>query len=709
MEEEGSAPAPSRKELRKKKLMEYLSAKGKIKLLNPKHTLDQDCQVKKPLTSEIQIIKGKENKAPDSIFVNNDLKGPILTESRVEPIRKCLGITSRGNVKGQKDSARPSSTLVATQPKLNPALIRTYTIRSSKSSLNLANQLKNQPSTEVPSSARATINVFHGTKVKSNPKFGLTSRPAWSDSLNTRLSNRPLVKTRTGLIAAVTQQRSTKSDSSRTFDSAFDKNPSQKGNPVSNVSVSQSRRDFCHSGSRQRQNKTSLQPPLKKPPESSSGYRPSNTIMSTSSVFKCTVAPRKSSPRIHTSLSTGMPVKRYCKPKSEQGGMKESCRVVLQSSSKLANSSRTTGPQAATPEPAKKTKTGIKFKNSSANVKAGAKSLSSPSTSQSMLPHVRLSSLSSRASQTKTKKIPGLSCTEEKKPTAAQEERLRKLQEWRETRGISYKRPPMPLKPSARCKATVPLPFWESLKEEDKLISALDRCLEDCIKLLQEGCPLEQARRVLSGLPPLAHRFAKYWICLVYLKEREGERNILPLFEEAVRVVLEPVDELRTVVFEILKKTDKLEATDHITAAEEEEAAGTSSFCSNEPLKTPKLVRAIIWGQDGDSSVVKYKITNTPGGSAFNRSKEASRVNGKEVRFFTPVRRSVRIQRASLHHPPSLQDHDVCIASYSELEDSEEPGQDYSPSDAHTPIYVYRENEALKEQVFVQLVHEDSG
>lgn len=35
--------------------------------------------------------------------------------------------------------------------------------------------------------------------------------------------------------------------------------------------------------------------------------------------------------------------------------------------------------------------------------------------------------------------------------------------------------------------------------------------------------------------------------------------------------------------------------------------------CGSNPLMTPKPVRALIYGERGDSSVVKYKITATPG------------------------------------------------------------------------------------------------
>lgn len=63
----------------------------------------------------------------------------------------------------------------------------------------------------------------------------------------------------------------------------------------------------------------------------------------------------------------------------------------------------------------------------------------------------------------------------------------RKLQEWREAKGVSYKRPPMPVKPQVRRTVAVPQPFWATMKEEDEahsLIRAVDRSLADCIKLI---------------------------------------------------------------------------------------------------------------------------------------------------------------------------------------------------------------------------------
>lgn len=45
----------------------------------------------------------------------------------------------------------------------------------------------------------------------------------------------------------------------------------------------------------------------------------------------------------------------------------------------------------------------------------------------------------------------------------------------------------------------------------------------------------------------------------------------------------------------------------------EEDQAESTPESINNPLMTPKPVRALICGEKGDSSVVKYKITATPG------------------------------------------------------------------------------------------------
>lgn len=104
------------------------------------------------------------------------------------------------------------------------------------------------------------------------------------------------------------------------------------------------------------------------------------------------------------------------------------------------------------------------------------------------------------------------------------------------------------------------------------------------------------------------------------------------------------------------------------------------------------------------------------GSCPHTQPKEPARVNGQEVRFFTPVRRSVRIEKASLRYPASLQDHDLCVASYSELISKEDKGRieeeladAIGPSTPESPMYVYRENDALKDKVFVKLVYQEDS
>lgn len=64
----------------------------------------------------------------------------------------------------------------------------------------------------------------------------------------------------------------------------------------------------------------------------------------------------------------------------------------------------------------------------------------------------------------------------------------------------------------------------------------------------------------------------------------------------------------------------------------------------------------------------------------------------------------------------SLQEHDLCVASYSALismEDKEsieeELAGEISTSANNSPMYVYRENAALKDKVFVKLVCEEDA
>ncbi|XP_077097722.1 cytoskeleton-associated protein 2-like isoform X2 [Siphateles boraxobius] len=295
-----------------------------------------------------------------------------------------------------------------------------------------------------------------------------------------------------------------------------------------------------------------------------------------------------------------------------------------------------------------------------------------------------------------------------KKPTAAQEQRLCKLQEWRESRGITYKRPPMPVRLMRRkTVSAIPQPYWTSIDKEEEvhnIVFAVDRSLDDCIKLLQQGFPVEKVRDVLSRVP-MAQKFAKYWICQARLMEREGNLEVLPMFQEAIRVVREPVDELRSVVFDILKKS-QIEGMSPMP--KEPEMVETRMHDEQEVgdvMCTPKPVGALICGMRGDSSVVKYKITATPGGKRSQQGAKPGQIDGHEIRFFTPVRRSVRIEKTAQRYPTALQEHDPCVTSLCDLAGENKEEVEGCTQRQSSPVYVYRENEALSDHVQVKLVY----
>uniref|UniRef100_A0A8C6WXH1 Cytoskeleton-associated protein 2 C-terminal domain-containing protein n=1 Tax=Neogobius melanostomus TaxID=47308 RepID=A0A8C6WXH1_9GOBI len=281
-------------------------------------------------------------------------------------------------------------------------------------------------------------------------------------------------------------------------------------------------------------------------------------------------------------------------------------------------------------------------------------------------------------------------------PTASLTKHLqKKLQEWRELKGISYKRPPMFVKSQARRTIAVPQPFWSNMEQEDEahsLISAVDRSLADCIKLLGE------VKEVLSRLPEISQKFAKYWICQARLMERDGNLDVLPMFEKAVGLVLEVRFNqlfLLKITLRCVNEMNRLKKhflfsplmscalLSEVTA----DASETSPETMNGPMNTPKPTRALICAEKGNSSVVKYKITATCPPS---QRRESTAVNGQDVRFFTPVRRSVRIEKATLRYPVSLQDHDLCVTSYNDLlaeEEKETVKQgDYASTVTNTPL-----------------------
>ncbi|KAF7646252.1 hypothetical protein LDENG_00190920 [Lucifuga dentata] len=749
MDEEERQSILSRKELRRQKLMEYLAAKGKLKLPNPKPYLRDDSQIKKTVTSAPKSAKGKENKIPAAVGLRNEGTKIHAAQSISQPPGRLCGLADKmrvksGSMTGQQTASRPNAPTGPLQRKHteNPALTRTHTLASSKPSLSANSQFK----TQQKAGGRSLSNAAAHTRSR-NSSCRRSAQSAAQKTVCGRISLGPLVKTKTGLIPAAIQPRNVKSSrtcSSATAADAATSLTSRGRSAVTQKYDTTRRKTFSATSANkpthdrtaaagtaraevkiQDQTKSCSKPLLIKRPEPSQTLSTGQKPRSVSS--KYTAPPVRPDRRERTSKSVKWVVQPTSKTseqrrQTEAAGNGQTRSGASRTSSAAASrcGSRTTGsvPLAAVAEPGGKAKI---CKRTSANVPpppTGTKR-TVPVTSQTAPRPARTTSQSEPTGDTKTPKtsVMVFPQTDGQRPTAAQEQRMRKLQEWREAKGISYKRPPMPVKPWVRRTTALLQPFWTTMKEEEdahSLICAVDRSLADCIKLLEGGCPSGQVKDVLSRLPVVSRKFAKFWICQARLMEHEGNLDVLPMFEEAVRVVLEPVDELRAVVFEILKKRDEIQASaekDDVHMHTQASGTESSPDGSVDPLMTPKPVRALIYGENGDSSVVKYKITATPGNPK-SQQKEPARVKGQEVRFFTPVRRSVRIERSSLRYPASLQDHDLCVTSYNDLIAKEEKGrndeqEETSPSVPNTSVYVYRQNEALQDKVFVQLICDD--
>ncbi|XP_008417538.1 cytoskeleton-associated protein 2-like [Poecilia reticulata] len=739
MEESESAPLLSRKELRKRKLMEYLAAKGKLKPPIVPQSLPWDSRNQTSAKTSLKVAMGKENKAPpDRVrWHNSKDKSLVPQRSQDPPKRRGLGVSDKVNVTNGKQTAIcSSSSSVSAQTKVyqNPLLRKTYTVLSSKSSFTPAATQKNQPNTGSRNLSKVQLNGRCTDAAKSEPKSSITSSRATLcplEMVSSRISTGPLVKTKTGLVPAVIQPRNPKSNAShppgskrQTFtSSAVAKNPKGKGQSSRMSSASASQRPALVNPTNSRAgSKAGAQNKAKPKPLPVTQTQPTGrsqlwTGLRSAGPSKCkTVKPEQSVLTVKTAGQPAHTSKAQVKkntqsvkadaPTSSRPSIKRSSTAVKTDERVWSKDGRETKTNRDT-QIIQKTSRNIPSVHAPTKCTAAARGYrTAPQPSRSI-------SLLGRAAATKTPKVTVKTApqTEVKKLTAAQEERMRKLQEWRESKGISYKRPPMPVKAPAPRTVSVPQPFWASMELEDEahsVVCAVDRSLDDCIKLLAEGCPADRVEDVLSRLPAVTQKFAKYWICRARLMEQEGNLDVLPMFEEAVRVVLEPVDELRTVVFDILKKKDEIQENEKRDDGSPTTEA--SPDCGNDPLMTPRPVRVLITGERGGSSVVKYKITATPGGPA-SQQKEAVRVKGQEVRFFTPVRRSVRIERSCFRYPPSLQDHDVCVNSYSDLiseEGGETSEEEPSCSGSNTPMYIYRQNEALEDKVSVKLVLNDS-
>ncbi|NWR46107.1 CKP2L protein, partial [Regulus satrapa] len=254
----------------------------------------------------------------------------------------------------------------------------------------------------------------------------------------------------------------------------------------------------------------------------------------------------------------------------------------------------------------------------------------------------------------------------------------KQLEEWVASRGRKYKRPPMRL-----LQKQAVLPSCRSIRAKEEKENLEQHCqaminniLTDCLKLIEEGVHEEKILPVLS-LVPQAEKFAKFWICQAKLQAQSGPFDVLHLYTEAVSAGAEPIEELRETALDLLKdvgqKSEGNLSTEGLSGAwaGKRESSPREHPCPGEGLTVP-------------STPMRRPVTSLPLSSPLQVT-SAEFQEGPEIKFLTPVRRSVRIEWAGSRYPEMLKDHDPVVSSLSEILDGDE----------EETCFYFRENKAL--------------
>ncbi|XP_021230686.1 cytoskeleton-associated protein 2-like [Numida meleagris] len=267
-----------------------------------------------------------------------------------------------------------------------------------------------------------------------------------------------------------------------------------------------------------------------------------------------------------------------------------------------------------------------------------------------------------------------------KSPTP--EDRKRQLEQWLASKGKCYKRPPMTLPPKKPVKQKEKPPLRSTVQEVQKPekpeqlhVDRINALLTECLKLIEEGVPSEALSAILCH-ESSAEKCAKFWICKAKLLARNGPFDVTGLYKAAVCAGAEPLQELREVVLDILKTAEQPSEGEkpeqYLLWEPTTPWPGERQHMAVTPCQTESALSSL------PVSSIKLQVTSVP------RARELP--EGQEVKFLTPVRRSLRIERAGSHYPGMLRDHDPVVSSLSEILDDEEETQ-----------FFFRKNKALPE------------
>ncbi|XP_031297117.2 cytoskeleton-associated protein 2-like isoform X1 [Camelus dromedarius] len=279
------------------------------------------------------------------------------------------------------------------------------------------------------------------------------------------------------------------------------------------------------------------------------------------------------------------------------------------------------------------------------------------------------------------------------KKTTAEDRSRKQLEEWQKSKGKIYKRPPMELKTKRKIIEEMNISFWKSMEKEEEekkaqleLSSKIDKTLAECVQLIEGGVLSNEVFAILSSIPE-AEKFAKFWICKAKLLASKGTFDVIALYEEAIRNGATPIQELREVVLNILQ--DPKRTTEGITS--DSLVAETNIASIEELAKKMESGKSCLSPKKREQVTATPQITKTEQNNHYGIKLQIApipRVSGmpevQDMKLITPVRRSTRIERAVSRYPEMLQEHDLVVASLSELLEVED-----------TECFIFRKNEAL--------------
>ncbi|XP_077325719.1 cytoskeleton-associated protein 2-like [Lithobates pipiens] len=294
-------------------------------------------------------------------------------------------------------------------------------------------------------------------------------------------------------------------------------------------------------------------------------------------------------------------------------------------------------------------------------------------------------------------------------PKMTVEDRRRQLEEWLRSKGKTYKRPPMTLPPkqppTVKKKQNLNPSLWEGIEEEEELLllsTKISQTLSECLELIDKGVPSEDIHAALDKIPE-RKKFAKYWVCKAKLLEREGITDVVELYKQGVQCGATPIDELREVVFDIMKTTSRKSKVVTFGPLPNEDTAVDSEqheedrYSHATPVMKPvddMETSCFEMGMCDQGSAVKFQI-------ACLSSKKKKDGGSQEWKCLTPVRRSQRIHQSAVQYPEVVQEHDTVVASLDELLDM-----------ADTEAYLYVRNEALPmeaDHTILSMVKQDNS